>query len=88
MKLASRDIDDDLGSGSEGLGDFVKNEESSNIASVEHLTKPPPERDFEFFRNVGLSNNGNNPHHLKEQKHIPTAEIEKVFGSWQNVRGW
>jgi hypothetical protein len=29
MKLASRGFEDDLGSGSEGLGDFVKNEESS-----------------------------------------------------------
>jgi hypothetical protein len=48
MKSASRDIDDELGSGSEGLGDFVKNEESSDIAPVEHLTKSPPERDFEF----------------------------------------
>jgi hypothetical protein len=90
MKSASRDIDDDLGlgSGSEGLGDFVKNEESSDIASVDHLTKPPPERDFEFFRNTGLSNNDNNPHHLKEHKHVPTAEIEKVFKKWSSRAGY
>jgi hypothetical protein len=62
----------------------VKNEESSDIASVEHLTKLPLEWDFEFFRNAGLSDNGDNPHCLKEHKHVPTAEIEKMFGKWSS----
>ena len=39
MKSTSRDFEDGLGPRSEGLGDFVKNKESSNIASVEYLTK-------------------------------------------------
>jgi hypothetical protein len=88
MKSTSRDIDDELGSGSEGLGDFVKNEESSDIAPVEHLTKPPPEWDFEFKKNAGLSDSGDNLHRLKEHKHVPTTEIEKVFGKWSSWAGY
>ena len=45
----------------------------------EFLTKPPPERDFVLFRNIGLSDNSNNLYHLKEHKHVSTAKIEKVF---------
>ena len=48
MKSTSRDCEEDLGSGSEGLGDFMKNKESYNIASIEHFSKPPLEQDFEF----------------------------------------
>jgi hypothetical protein len=88
MKSTSRDFDNDLGSRSEGFGDFMKNEESPDIASVEYLTKLPPERDFEFFRNAGLSDNGENPHYLKEHKHVPTAKIEKVFGKWSSRAGY
>jgi hypothetical protein len=88
MKSTSRDFDNDLESGSKGLRDFVKNEESSDIALVEHLTKLPSERDFEFFRNVGLSDNGDNPHCLKEYKHVPIVEIEKVFGKWSSRIGY
>jgi hypothetical protein len=33
---------------------------------------------------VGLSNDGQNQHRLKEHKHILTSEIENVFGKWSN----
>ena len=66
----------------------MKNKESSDIASIEHFSKPPPERDFEFFRKVGLSDNGDNLHHLKEHKHVPAIEIEKVFGKWSSRAGY
>ena len=88
MKSSSRDCEEEFGSGSEGLGDFVKAEESSDIASIDHLSKPPPERDLEFFRKAGLSVDGDNPHRLKEHKHVPTAEIEKVFGKWSSRAGY
>lgn len=33
---------------------------------------------------VEFSNDGENLHRLKEHKHIPTLEVEKVFGKWSN----
>jgi hypothetical protein len=88
MKSTSRNCDNDFGSRSEELGDFVKSEKSSNLASIEHLTKPPPERGFEFFRNATLNNNNNNPHCLKEHKHVPIVKIEKVFEKWSSRAGY
>jgi hypothetical protein len=50
--------------------------------------KPPLEQDFEFFRKVGLSDNGDNLHRLKEHKHVPTIEIENFFGKWSSWAGY
>jgi hypothetical protein len=55
---------------------------------IECIAKPPPVRNLQYFVGVGLSDEGENPHRLREHKHISTLEIEKVFSKWSNRTGY
>jgi hypothetical protein len=67
-----------------GEDEFLKILDSDELEMIDSIAKPPPVRDLHYFVGIGLSNDGENPHRLKEHKHIPTLEIEKVFGKWSN----
>ena len=47
---------------------------------MDSTAKPPLIQDLHYFVGIGLSNDGENLHKLKEHKHIPTLEIGNVFG--------
>jgi hypothetical protein len=68
--------------------DCSKSLVDGELEIIEALAKPPPRRDLEYFVGVGLSAEGDNPHRLKEHKHVPTTEIVKIFGKFSNRTGY
>jgi hypothetical protein len=67
---------------------FLKSLDFDELEMIECIAKPPLVRNLHYFVGVGLSDEGENPHRLREHKHIPTLEIEKVFGKWSNCTGY
>jgi hypothetical protein len=57
-----------------GEDEFFKSLDSDELEMIDIIAKPPPIRDLEYFVDVGLSNDGEYPHRLKEHKHIPTLD--------------
>jgi hypothetical protein len=53
---------------------------------IECIAKPPLVWNLQYYVGVGLFDKEENPHRLKEHKHIPTLEIEKVFGTGKECR--
>jgi hypothetical protein len=47
---------------------------------MERLKKPPPQKDFQFFVNIGLNGTRNNPHKLKAKHEVSNEKLVEIFG--------
>ena len=64
-----------------------KSLESDKLEAIEGLAQPLPEQGLECFVSVGLFGERNNPHCLKDHKHVPTTMVMKVFGKFSDCIG-
>jgi hypothetical protein len=63
-----------------GQVEFFKSLDFDEFEKIDNIAKPPHVRHLQYFVDVGLSDNKEYYHRLKEYKYIPTLEIEKVCG--------
>ena len=63
-----------------GQVEFIKSLDFDELEIIDNIAKLPHMRHLQYFVDVGLSNDKEYYHRLKEYKYIPILEIEKVCG--------